>query len=312
MHTQHPHINLVTQKTALEELVERYNTRDQAKFYLKTQAVDYEPYQAAHDAYQQSLARIKSAMPAQARVRQIDREFLPTVLFGPDDLVVVVGRDGLVVNTAKYLEGQPLIGFNPDPERIDGVLLPFRTDHAAEVLSAVWRGRFAADRLTMAKAVLNTGPTLYAVNDLFIGRKGHASARYKLAVSGHEEDQSSSGVIVSTGAGSTGWLRSVMAMAAGWVGDSEAKRLRTAYAFDRTERRLRYAVREPFPSKTSAAGLVCGWLAADDKLVVTSQMPQHGTIFGDGVEPDGLEFISGTVATITVADRGLTLVTRAG
>ena len=312
MYIDRSHLNLIVQKTALEELVERNSTADQARFRLRQQGVAFEPYQAAHDAYHRSLAQVKESVPATARVRVIDRDFLPTVLFGPDDVIVVVGRDGLVVNAAKYLDGQPLVGVNPDPARIDGVLLPFRADQAAAALAAVWAGRYATDKLTMAKASLNTGQTLYAVNDLFVGRRGHASARYTLAAGDAEEEQSSSGVIVGTGAGSTGWLRAVQAGAAGWVGSAAGKPLLTDYAFDRTDRRLRFAVREPFPSKTSAAGLVTGWLTAGDELVVTSQMPQGGVIFGDGVEADGLEFVSGTVATITVADRALNLVTRAG
>lgn len=306
------HLNLIVQKTALEELVERHNTRAQARFRLQQQGVAYEPYQAAHDQYHRSLALVKESVPATARVRVIDRDFLPTVVFGPDDVVAVVGRDGLVVNAAKYLDGQPLVGINPDPARIDGVLLPFRADQAGAALAAVWAGRYSTDKLTMARATLNTGQTLDAVNDLFLGRRGHASARYTLTVGESEEEQSSSGIIVGTGAGSTGWLRAVQAGAAGWVDEATAKTLRDGYAFGRTEWRLRFAVREPFPSKTSAAELVCGWVNAGEQLVVTSQMPQGGVIFGDGVEADGLEFVSGTVATIAVADRTLNLVTRAG
>jgi hypothetical protein len=307
-----PHLVLVTQPTALEELTARHSTADQARFRLRQQGIDFAPYQDAHDAYHRAVALVKAGVPESARVRPIDRQYLPTVLFGPDDVVAVVGRDGLVVNAAKYLHGQPVVGFNPDPGRIDGVLLPFRPERAGPVLAAVWAGRYAADKLTMARASLNTGQTLDAVNDLFVGRRGHASARYALRLGEVEEQQSSSGIIVSTGAGSTGWLRAVLAGAAGWVADAEAKNLRTGYAFPRTDRRLRFAVREPFPSRATAAGLVGGWLADGQTLTITSQMPQDGILFGDGVEADALEFVSGTVATVGVSDRALTLVTRAG
>ena len=59
-------------------------------------------------------------------VRSIDRTFLPNFDFGRCVLVVVVGPDGLVANTAKYVGDLPIIGVNPDPRRNDGVLLPFR------------------------------------------------------------------------------------------------------------------------------------------------------------------------------------------
>ena len=38
---------------------------------------------------------------------------LDRFLFEPDDLVVIVGQDGLVANVSKYLDGQPVVGINP-------------------------------------------------------------------------------------------------------------------------------------------------------------------------------------------------------
>src|SRR5947209_8438513 len=113
-------IVVITQKTALEELVERFNTRAQAEFYLKHSGVSFEPYQAAHDAYVAALNGLRAALPTGVRHQFVERSFLPNFLFGDADLVAVLGRDGLVVNTAKYLAGQLLVGFNPDPQRIDG------------------------------------------------------------------------------------------------------------------------------------------------------------------------------------------------
>src|SRR6266446_3745654 len=118
-------IVVVTQKTALEELVERYNTREQARSYLEQMGISFAEYQAAHDTYHASLALLKSYLPPKMRTQLIERTFLPNFLFDPADLVVTLGRDGLVINTAKYLDGQPLVAFNPDPQRIDGVLIPF-------------------------------------------------------------------------------------------------------------------------------------------------------------------------------------------
>jgi hypothetical protein len=166
-------------------------------------------------------------------------------------------------------------------------------------------------RITMARVTLNDGQTLHAVNDFFVGQRTHRSARYRLALAGREENQSSSGIIVSTGAGSTGWLRSVLAGAAGVVealapgaGAGEA---RARYAFDWEADWLCYSVREPFESRVSSAGLVFGRIEAGQTLEVTSQMPQNGVIFGDGVEDDFLEFNSGRIAQVGLADKRVTL-----
>src|SRR5437879_8115750 len=116
---------LVTRKTALEELVERYTTRDQAKFLLERRGESFADIESAHAAYHAARGKLKAALPRGVRFQEIERGFLPTFLFGPRDLVITLGPDGLVVNTAKYLSEQPLLAFNPDPDRMDGVLIPF-------------------------------------------------------------------------------------------------------------------------------------------------------------------------------------------
>lgn len=303
---------VVTQTTALEELVKRYNTRAQARFYLEHLGSSFDSYQAAHDAYHTAREQLRATIPEGLRSQWVERSFLPNFLFGPHDLVVALGRDGLVVNTAKYLNGQPLVGVNPDPERIDGVLLPFHLPALSRRLKALLLGEFDVNPITMAKATLNTGPTLYAVNDLFVGQRTHVSARYRLEHAGKAEEQSSSGIIVSTGAGSTGWLRSVLAGAAGiiegFLGDSETDALRKLYRFPWDAAMLQFSVREPFASKTSSAEIVFGRVRAGENLVVVSRMPQGGVIFSDGIEADYLEFNSGAVATINVADKSVHLV----
>lgn len=305
-------IVVITQKTALEELVERFNTREQARFYLEHMGTSFADYQAAHDAYMAALAALKKALPAGARHQLVERSYLPNFLFGDADLVVTLGRDGLVVNAAKYLSAHPLVAFNPDPKRIDGVLLPFQVRQAAALLQRALDGDYAVRRVTMAKASLNDGQALYAVNDLFIGQRTHVSARYRLHFGGVEEDQSSSGIIVSTGAGSTGWFRSILTGAAGVVegfsGQPAGAPVRDQYRFDWEADYLYFSVREPFISKVSGAEVAFGRIPSGDELVVTSQMPQNGVVFSDGIETDYLEFNSGRIARIGIAEKKVHLV----
>jgi NAD kinase len=305
---------IVTRSTALEELVERYNTRDQARFYIEHMGGRFDDIQAAHDAYHHALEFLHGAIPRGVRSQWIDRSFLPTFTFGERDLVITLGQDGLVVNTAKYLSHQLLVALNPDPARIDGVLLPFDFPSAPSAIhlalnsdeAKIWRD------VTMAQAVLNDGQSLLAVNDLFIGQKTHVSARYRIRYNRIEEDQSSSGIIVSTGAGSTGWNRSIITGAAGitqaLASKAGVKDLREKYRFDWEARYLVFNVREPFPSKTSGAEVVHGKVEPKKPLEIISHMPQNGVIFSDGIEEDRLEFNSGTTARITLAERTLRLV----
>lgn len=302
---------VVTRRTALDDLVRRFNTRDQARFYITQMGGSFETYEAAHDAEMQARAQLRAAIPRALRSQWIDREFLPNFQFGPNDLVVTLGPDGLVVNTAKYLDEQRLLALNPDQERIDGVLLPFPVEAASWLFQAYQADHLCVRRVVMARADLNDGQSIHALNDLFVGAKTHVSARYRLALGDRAEDQSSSGIIIATGAGSTGWHRSVLTGASGvvqaYVASSEVEGVRDQYAFGWEEGRLMFSVREPFISRTSQATILHGAVTRDCPLEITSHMPQNGVIFSDGVEEDFLAFNSGSVARIVPSDRRLHL-----
>lgn len=303
---------LITKKTALEELVERFNSRAQARFYIKHLGGSFDEYEAAHARYAEALAMVRHNLPRSLQQHVVERGFLPNYLFSAADLVVTVGPDGLVVNTAKYLDGQPILAINPDPQRIDGVLLPFRAEEAGEWASRAAAGQAPLRRVTMAKASLNDGQTLYAFNDLFIGPRSHVSARYRLEYDGRAEDQSSSGLIVSTGAGSTGWLQSIVTgsvrVTAGLTGLDLTPPAPETYRLPWEADKLYFAVREPFTSRTSQATLVFGKLNAHRPLRLRSYMPENGVIFSDGIESDYLSFNAGSVATVGVAERKANLI----
>ncbi len=117
---------LVTRRTRLEELITKFLTAEQAKFYVEHLGADFSDYQREHDVYQAERHHTVQALAQWGRYQVIDRGFLPNFIFGPADIVLALGQDGVVANTMKYLDGHPLIGLNPDAKRYDGVLLPFR------------------------------------------------------------------------------------------------------------------------------------------------------------------------------------------
>jgi NAD kinase len=334
-----PTIAVISQPTRLEGLVARWATKSAAKFRVK-QAVlhkraigaihrsraagaatttaeladDQKAGEEAFDLYELedraqhgTLDRLKRELDLGFPVKFVAREYLPTFDFRGCIAVVVVGRDGLVANAAKYVGSLPIVAVNPDPQRVDGVLLPFNVRQARQAVQRTIDNRAKVREVTLAEATLNDGQRMLAFNDFFIGCQSHVSARYVLQVGGRSETQSSSGLIVSTGAGSTGWLSSVVNMTAGfarWSGGQLAHGVQMAWE----DRRLVWVVREPFRSKQSGTDLVAGWLDKDEELVVDSQMPANGVIFSDGVETDFLEFTSGTTARVGVAKQRARLV----
>lgn len=293
---------LVTRETRLQELIRKYNTMEQARFYMEHLGADFSDYLREDKNYREAMEKVAAAAEKYARVQRINRDFLPNMLFGEKDIIVAVGQDGLVANVMKYLNGQPLIGINPDPARWDGILLPFEAGQAETVLVKTLAGNYAAKEITMAQASTRDGQCMLAVNDLFIGHRSHVSARYDITWNRAREHQSSSGIIVSTGLGSTGWYRSVITQAAGIARvflkqELRAERLRW------DDDRLIFVVREPFPSRSTKTDIVFGQIGERDDFRILSQMSGNGVVFSDGIEADAIEFNAGTEVTIRRALR---------
>lgn len=299
---------LIKRRTRYEELKRRYNTVEQARFYIEHLGADFSDYEREDKTYNAALENIRNLIRPCARLQEIDREYLPNMIFGKDDIVIAVGQDGLVANAMKYLDGQPLIGVNPDPARWDGVLLPFEIGEIGKVLPKVINGTFDTKNVTMGKVETKDGQVLYAVNDFFIGVSNHTSARYNINYRNSVENQSSSGIIISTGFGMTGWHKSIMAE---FVGIAKAFGLNyvTELHADWGARQLIFQVREPYPSRFTQADIVFGKIMDNEKLVITSNMSENGVVFSDGVIDDTIDFNAGMEITIGVSDRIGRLVT---
>jgi len=296
---------LVHRKTRLDEQIVRFSTKSQARFYVEHMGVDFSDYEDEDEQYKACLLETRQILAEIGRVQLLERSLLPNYVFGPQDIVLVLGQDGLVANTLKYVSAQPVLGINPDPKRWEGILLPFVVSDLELVLPEVFAKKRPIRQVSMAKASLNTGEVLYGVNDIFIGPRTHTSARYTIKIGANSEQQSSSGVIVSTGLGSTGWLRSILAGATGISASLSGQVVDTAaiapFSWDADH--LYFSVREPWASKTSSAGISFGKVTSAQPLYLESSMPENGVIFSDGMEADFLQFQSGTTATISLAEK---------
>lgn len=293
---------IVKNKTRLESLIERFNTKAQAQFYIESSGGNFREYVEEHERFYQSFMEVQTRLSKVIKNKVVEKEFVPSYIFSEKNLIIVIGQDGLVANVAKYSKHIPIIAINPDEERYDGVLLPFTAKNFLNGVNAVINESYRIKKMKFAEAVLNDGQKLLAVNDLFIGISSHSSARYKIMLNGKEEVHSSSGIIVSTKTGSTGWLSSIFNMAYGILG---SKKL--GYP-TMSEEDLYFAVREPFKSIRTQTEICGGKLKKGNKLIVESLMPNNGFIFSDGIEQDFLQFNSGATAEIKLSDEEAVLV----
>jgi hypothetical protein len=290
-----PRIVVVHRRTELDELIARHATRGQAGFFLSSRGRSLGEVDERHAAVQGALATVAAAIPIDWRRADVERADLDRFLFTPDDVVVVVGQDGLVANVAKYLHGQPVIGVDPEPGRNAGVLVLHAPEAFEGVLRAVATGAAAYETRTMVEASLDDGQTLAALNEIFVGHPSHQSARYRLRPEGDEERQSSSGLIVSTGTGATGWCRSVWQQSHSTIELPEPE-----------ESRLVWFVREAWPSPATGTSLVEGELVSGRTLRVVAETDGL-VVFGDGIESDRLTASWGQEIAVRAADRYLRL-----
>lgn len=323
-----PTIALVTQTTSMESLQARFGTKNAIRFRMKRAAVaeadmqvgkfsragvdeeliednaqnlsDAEDLEEEDKVYQYNLKKLMNQLDLGYPVMKVNRKQIPNTWFDNCYAVVVYGRDGLVANVAKYARGVPIIGVNPDHRRYDGILLPFAPKDVRRILQKTIDNQSKINKVTMGKVSTNDGQEMFAFNDFYVGSKTHVSARYTIQQEMNSESQSSSGVILSTGSGATGWMSSVFNMANAIAGFCQSSAFQ-APSFSPVDEKIFWAVREPFLSKDSGIDLTAGVLNREDELIIGSRMAKDGVIFSDGIESDYIEFNSGSIARFQVA-----------
>lgn len=164
-----PRAVLVHRTTEYEELVARHGTHGQAAFFLSSRGRDIEEVAERHRRTRRAMAEVTAAIPLTWRQTRVERTDLDRFLFAPEDVVVVVGQDGLVANVAKYLSGQPVVGIDTDPGRNPGVLVRHRPADARLLLPSALAAGTGTDGLTMVEAVADDTQRLLALNEIYLG-----------------------------------------------------------------------------------------------------------------------------------------------
>jgi NAD kinase len=287
-----PRVVIVTRRTEYDEMLATHGTRGQAAFFLSTRGRDIAELEERHHLTRKAIETAAAAVPVDWRRGTVERSDVSRFMFAPDDVVMVVGQDGLVANVAKYLDSQPVIGIDPEPGRNAGVLVTHAAGDVGELLRATDR---VAER-TMVEARLDDGQRLLALNEVFVGHPSHQTARYDLhTADGSSEAQASSGVIVATGTGATGWCRSVA-----------LERDSGLSLPSPSEPRLVWFVREAWPSPATGATLTEGELVGTElSLTIKSD---RLVAFGDGIEADSLAVTWGQTVRIGQSAQALRLV----
>ncbi|MEO1269415.1 MAG: NAD(+)/NADH kinase [Myxococcota bacterium] len=263
-----PRTLVVHKRSALEE----YRRADAAQGHTNTEELLEAGSEAvarlrpSHERHQLSLDQVRAELEQRSWPHDVVyRGELESV--SGYDLIVTVGGDGTVLDVSHRLtDATPLLGVNSDPVSSVGYFCATTGADFAETLTGVISGSVKAFELSRFRIAINDvlidPPVL---NDILIADGNPAAtSRYILEVASHREEHRSSGIWVSTPAGSTAAIRS-----AGGIVLPLGSQL------------LQYLVREPYLPPHGRYNLLGGVQPIGDGLTVISRM-RTGCVFLDG------------------------------
>ena len=294
-------------RTKWQRDLERYGDQDFLKRIYELQNNAFEKVFTSHERQLENLETLRNRLP---EADFIFREDLVAFEPRPGQILVSLGGDNHFVYCARFAGNEPILAINSDPQTSTGSLLYFDTDSFLKKLNRRKSNEAALhpeisrkEAWTMVEAelqypdgrIIRTGPCIseISIRNAF----PDAMSRYVLSVDGEPpEEQKSSGLLIATGAGSTGWVRNCLPPSI----------QRTSHAtFGREENLFRIVAREP----GYRAGRKYRYRYRSletQQLKVISEMDGEFTV--DAHEERRFPFPPATQATIQISEQRLHVV----
>ena len=205
------------------------------------------------------------------------------------DMIISVGGDGTLLRVSHYAKKTPIMAVNSLPEESEGVLTNYTTDTFSKGFKELIEGKARVIELTRLSVKIDDKKPSYALNEVFVGnKKPYLTARYNIVFKNNKENQKSSGVIICTGAGSSAWYKSA-----------------GGKSFDKTAKKARFIVREPYYGRLTKPIITSGEIKKDEKLIINSEM-FGGCVVMDSLEEHDLE--PGSKVEIKVSNNPLKVI----
>ncbi|MFO0415839.1 MAG: hypothetical protein ACK5Y6_00990 [Pseudomonadota bacterium] len=256
----------------------------------------------SHERQLQAIASCQRELESEqiVHIEQLE-ERLAT---GSVKAIVALGGDDFLKLVSQHIEDLPVLGVNSDPATSTGVLLSTSIEKLPEAIQALETDSYKIERWTRVELTIDGTSCGRALNDVVLGKRDfrHMS-RHELEVHGEKTQQRSSGILISTGAGSTGWFSS----AGLYLGGKDR-------SFSREAPYIRFELREPQVKVYESNGHrivelpphVEGTLVAGDCLRITSLNDDEGIASRDSL--DELPFRRGAVAELSVSSHPLRVI----
>lgn len=204
-----PLVVVVSKRSMYERFIQE--RRDpKAVSLFQRRDVSVARWRKAHLAHQLTLKHVLQTLRALGAKITVLRG--PGVVFDATDasLVVTVGGDGTLLAASHHVSAIPILGVNSSPEHSVGFFCPAHLGNLNATLQRALDGTLPSVLLSrMQVSVNNRICSRRVLNEaLFCHASPAATSRYVVTFGGESEEQRSSGVWVSTAAGSTGAARS--------------------------------------------------------------------------------------------------------
>jgi NAD kinase len=271
---------------------------------------------ARYDAIGESGSRLFGSHVRQREALQIcKRELSDEQVVRVEDLakrlasgkvhaVIALGGDDFLKLASQFVKDTPVLGVNSDPSFSHGVLLSTHIDQIQQVICALESGHYRIEPWARIQLTIDGHELSPALNDVVLGKRDFRQmSRHELEFRGERIIQRSSGILVASGAGSTGWFSS----AGLYLGREDR-------SFPREAPYLRFELREPQVRIATEDGIRSvslpphteGTLLPGESLRITSLNDDDGIASRDSI--DTIPFQRGAVAEISLSSTPLNMI----
>ena len=278
-------LDLRTFKLTHEELIEKY----------KREGVNADKVLSTYRVQKINREKLASIIP---EAKFMQRDDLTKETIKNFDILISLGGDNHFMYVSNFADNKLLIGINSDPKSSEGALTSFNIETFEAFIPNLISGNYKIEEWTRLKVELN-GKTLWPLItcDLFLGEQERWNmSRHIIKFKGKEEEQKGSGLLVTTGAGSTGWYDSAVR----YIKEKGEK-------ISHLDKKGVFLLTEPYKGKLSGCELIHEPFEEGDKVEVDSLNDSKGVISIDSLWV--FNFNRGDKVVFSVSDKPLKVIT---
>jgi len=281
-----PKILIVTKQSKYEYEIEKFKlTDEELKEKYKHEHANLNAILSSHEAQINSRTKIKELLPYAEMIPM--NKLKETTSYS---LIISFGGDNSFTYTSHYAGDTPIIGINSDPLRSVGALCMWSSKDLEETIETILKEEYEIENWTRLKTTINDEKITSATSEYYFGEKQRKDmSRNTIEYRGKEYEQKSSGIIIATGAGSTGWYNSANRFL-----------FPEGNTFTKTEKKAVFINTEPYAYTRKIGELYAGEIREGEKLIIHSLNDEGGTVSCDSWEE--YDFIRGKTAVIEIGE----------